>query len=509
MLISDILDRQADESGQNEALRCDDVLLTFAELRERVVRLSRAVAAATEPGARVAILAENCVEYVEAYYGVPRAGRVLTLLNYRLAAAEMARLVQNADPAILVVGADYLATARELLSAVPNPPRLLVIGEADGEEGFACFREAGAELPDPVRPSDGDPAWLLFTSGTTGTPKGALLTHRNVISGVLDSALAWGLSSPGALLLPWPMYHVAGYAILESHLEGSAVHVMKRFNATDFLTSIQRFAITDVTLAPTMLNMLLEAPDSSSYDLSSLRTVYYGSAVMPIEILRAAMHRLPQARFRTGFGMTELSGLAVYLSDADHQRAAQDRPHLLQSVGRPMPLVRVRLVDEDMVDVAQGTVGEIVVRGDQVVTEYWSGAGHPRDAVLDGWLRTGDLGRFDAEGYLYVVDRIKDMIITGGENVFSLEVEAALSSHPEVSLVAAFGVPDTHWGEIVAVAVCRVPGGTVSADELVAHARASLAGYKIPRRIFFVDQMPMNPSGKILKRRLRTELLPS
>jgi acyl-CoA synthetase (AMP-forming)/AMP-acid ligase II len=509
MLVSDYLDQGIHGHSTAVALTCDGRQHTYIELHDATIRLACAVGSVTSPGDRVAILSENCAEYVVCYYGVPRAGRVLTFLNYRLAVPELETLLSNAQPRLLVVSRDYLETGVQLACAADFPVTLLVIGWLSGDPGssYEEFLAAGRSSAVPPRPDDGEPAWLLFTSGTTGRPKGALLSHRNVLAGVTNSAMSWGPRRGGSLLFPWPMYHVAGYAILVAHLNGQTVHLMRRFDAGRVLQTISDHRITDVTLAPTMLNMLLEHEGSLTCDLSSIRIVTYGSAAMPLEILRAAMATLPAASFQTGFGMTELSGLAVFLSGDDHRLAASGSAHLLSSVGKPTGLAQVRLVDSRRNEVGTDDIGELMVRGDQVISEYWRGSDHPTGSVRDGWLMTGDLGRRDAEGYLYIVDRLKDMIITGGENVYSLEVEAALEAHRSVSMAAVFGVPDTHWGEVVTAAVRRAPGSAVSEEELIAHARTMLAGYKCPRHLFFVEDFPMNPTGKVLKHRLREAYL--
>ncbi|MFR9804052.1 AMP-binding protein [Pseudonocardia sp. RS010] len=511
MLISDIVFRQARHSPDRLALVCDDTELTFAQLADRVGRLASYLRGVTQSGDRVALLAENCPEYVECYYGVPLAGCGLTFLNYRLADEELRHLVRTTAPTVLLVQHRYLGIAEQLQAdrlAAGGDLRVVVldgIRSTGAHVGYEdCLsRTTGTEPARPV--ASGDLAWLLYTSGTTGLPKGAMLTHRSIMGAVFNSALSWGHSPDGGLLFPWPLYHVAGYAVLVSHLRGDAVHVLRRFDAGRVLELIGSRRLTELTIAPTMLAMLLAHPDAADADLSSLRTVYYGSAHMPVETLLAAMDRLPTVSYRTGFGMTELSGLAVYLSDDDHRRAADGDEDLLRCVGRPMPTTEIRVVDDEGTDVRGDDVGEVVVRGDQVTEHYWTADGPVPARDAEGWFHTGDLGRWRGD-VLRIVDRRKDMIITGGENVYAHDVEEVLYTHPAVAEAAVIGLPDPLWGEAVTAVVQLRPGLEADEDELVAHCRARLAGYKRPRRVVFADRLPLNPSGKILKRVLREQL---
>jgi len=257
-------------------------------------------------------------------------------------------------------------------------------------------------------------------------------------------------------------------------------------------------------MAPTMIAMLLEDPVADRFDLSSLNRIGYGASAMPAEVLRKARARWPQIGFSTGFGMTELEGNVMFLSPDDHVRAAAEGLPILGSVGRQMPLARVRVVGDDDLDAPPGVPGEIVVKGDQVLTGYWANPDATAQSFVDGWFRTGDVGRWDEDGYLYIVDRKKDMILTGGENVYPREVEEVLYRHPAVLEAAVIGAPDPKWGEMVVAVVCR--RSEVEGEELIAYCREQIASYKKPKRVVFIDALPRNASGKVLKRELRDQL---
>jgi acyl-CoA synthetase (AMP-forming)/AMP-acid ligase II len=307
-------------------------------------------------------------------------------------------------------------------------------------------------------------------------------------------------------LFPWPLCHVAGYVFPICHLTGTPVVLMRAYEPDSFLAHIARYRVTSASLAPTMMNMLLDNPKIDDYDLSSIRRLGYGAAPMPLEVLRRAMDRFPGAGFGTGFGMTELAGNVFSLPDEAHRAALAGDASVLQSVGQQMPLASVRIVDDDMNDVAVGEVGELVVWGDQVTMGYWGNPDATPEAFAGGWFHSGDLAKWDAAGNCYIVDRKKDMIITGGENVYSREVEEVLYKHPAVAEAAIVGEPDITWGENVVAVIQRRPGADASEDELIAFCKDNLASYKKPKRVVFVDELPRNAAGKILKRELRDQL---
>jgi acyl-CoA synthetase (AMP-forming)/AMP-acid ligase II len=507
MLLSDVPTLAAHHAPQTLAVRFQDRAMTYVELRDRCWRLSNALAKVGEPGERVAILAENCPEYVECYYGVPGAGMALTLLNYRLTGRELAYIIGDAAPRVLVVEPKYLPTIRQIRAEIPSVELILLIGgEAQDCQGYDAFVGQGQPAPPVRRGEEGDLCWLLYTSGTTGLPKGAMLSHRNLMAAVLNSMCAWESAPDEVCMFTFPQFHVAGYVMPMYHLRGWPVVLLRSFDPETLLGNVQAYGVTNTAMAPTMIAMLLEDPVTDRFDLSSLRRIGYGASSMPAEVLRRARARWPQVGFSTGFGMTELAGNVMFMSPADHERAAEHDLPILRSVGRQMPLARVRVIDEAGLDAPPGVPGEIVVKGDQVLSGYWRNPEATQTSFVDGWFRSGDVGVWDEDGYLYIVDRKKDMILTGGENVYPREVEEVLYEHPAVVEAAVLGAPDPKWGEKVVAVICARPGQPVTGADLVAFCRARIASYKKPRHVVFIDALPRNASGKVLKRELRERI---
>jgi acyl-CoA synthetase (AMP-forming)/AMP-acid ligase II len=519
MRISDVVAFTAARSAQAVALRFEGRSWTYAELDEQVRRLARGLGEHARAGDRVAMLTENNPQYVFAYYAVPLAGMALVFVNYRLAPGEVARVLADSRPTVLITEQKFLRTALAAADAVDSITSVVCVDEPDrstlaGEHPpilpFAALLD-GPEPGEPAPPAQDAPAWLIYTSGTTGRAKGAVLTHRNVTAAVCNSAVSWE-HDPGPVvsLCPWPLCHIAGYGVLVSHLHGDAVVLLRRYDPEAFLAALAEHRVSSTTVAPTMLAMLLAHPALDRYDTSSVTRIGYGSAPMPVAVLREAMRRFPGARFQTGFGMTELAGNVLVHRPAEHIAAAQGRTELLASVGKPMALSAVRIVDENGDQVPPGVVGELVIRGEQVCSGYWPGSRQSPDAsaeaFTDGWFRSGDLARQDEQGYFYIVDRLKDMIVSGGENVYSREVEEVLHHHPAVAAAAVVGVPDELWGELVVAVVEPVTGAMPTEAEIREFCAAELAGYKCPRRVVLVSELPRNTVGKVLKRELRKSL---
>ena len=369
MLLSDIPALAAHHAPDVKAIIFGDRQITYAQLRDRCWRLSNALAAVVAPGERAAILAENCPEYAECYYGVPGAGLALTLLNYRLAPPELAYIIGHSAPKVLIVEPKYLPVIMQIRAQIPSVERILLIGDdADGCENYDAFVARGAAREPQRRPSEDDLCWLLYTSGTTGLPKGAMLSHKNMIAGMMNSLITWETNPDEVCMFTFPQFHVAGYVLLMYHLQAFPVVLMRAFDAATLLDNIQTHHVTNTAMAPTMLAMVLEDPATDQYDLSALRRLGYGAAAMPGAVLKRAWARWPNVGFTTGFGMTELSGNVMVLGRLDHERAAREGLANLGSVGRQMPLARVRVVDDAGADAPAGEPGEILVKGDQVLS---------------------------------------------------------------------------------------------------------------------------------------------
>jgi acyl-CoA synthetase (AMP-forming)/AMP-acid ligase II len=476
-LLHDLLVDAATRAPDTPAVITPDTSVTFAELVGRVDARAAQIAARTEPGDRVGVLAENCAEYVELYYAVPHAGRVLVPLNHRLHPAEWTRALDR-------VGARVLYADPTFMDRVgPTPDVIRLDLSAPPATTFAAPRRA-----------DDATAWLIATSGTTGDPKLAMLTDASLVAAVEVTLEARPVAPDDVLLTPFPLCHVAGYNVLVLHRRARPIVLQPTFDARVLAALVRRHGVTMLSLAPTMIAMLLDRADVDDADLATVRALGYGASPIPGPVLRRVVERWDWDCSQ-GFGMTELSGNAIFLGPEEHRAAACGDTRLLGAAGRPAPGVEVRLGDRD----------ELLVRGPQVMRGYWEDRAATRAAIdADAWLHTGDVARIDPDGIVTIVDRTKDIIVSGGENVASREVEEVLHAHPAVRDAAVVGVPDEQWGEVVtAVVVMR---SAVPADDLIAHCRAQLAGFKSPRRIAFADELPRTASGKVRKHELRALL---
>lgn len=508
--LADILRNAALREPDTLALCFEDRTWTYAELEHEVERFAAGLRLLGEVGDRVAILAENLPEYVVAYYGAPAAGMSLAMLNYRLLPHEIDGLAEDCGARILLAEPRFYEALKAAGLTERYETIVIIGGPAPDEDGVIGYDQLLAPQPDAtVDAAHNELAWLIYTSGTTGKPKGAMLSHENLWWAVANSAGARDRGVGGPSLLAWPMCHVAGFIVPMTHAASRTLVLMRAYEPVEFLRLIELHAVSEASVAPTMLSMLLRHPAIDQFDLSSLDRLSYGAAPMPIEVLRRALTRFGSVQFSTGFGMTELAGNVLYHPWESIQRALDGEEHLLGSVGRPMPFCAVRVVDESMTDVAVGEVGEIVVRAPQVMKGYWNRPDATAEAFAGGWFHTGDLARMDAEGCLYIVDRAKDIIVTGGENVASREVEEVVYQHPTVAEAAVVGQPDETWGEVIVAVVQLVEGAEPDAEGIIALCREQLAGYKKPRRVVFVDELPRNAAGKILKRDLRDVLATS
>ncbi len=468
------------------ALVGDGRSLSFMDLDDRVGRAITVLDRLVEHAAPVAVIGPNHPDWVVAQCAVPQSGRLLVFLNHRLSVPELAEQLQRSSAAMVLGDAELLTRLRDGGVEVPS----LDWNAWDDAVGTSVATEGS-----PV--ADDEPAWLLFTSGTTGRPKGALLTAHSLTAAVRASAAARPVDADDVYVFPFPLCHVAAYNVLHRHAHGRPVVLVDRFDPSTYADAVVRHAVTSTSLAATMLATLLDWIDEDAPRrapmFSTLRTIAYGAAPMPSALLHRAADVL-DVEFAQGYGMTELSGNAVFLDAEAHRRGLAGESDLLRAAGRPAPGVEVRIAES----------GEICVRAEQVMRGYLDDPGATEAAIVDGWLHTGDAGFIDGDGYLHVVDRIKDIVITGGENVSSLEVEDAVASFDGVAAVAVVGVPDPAWGENVCAVVVPRSGVEIDVVALVSHVRSRLAGFKTPRHVVVVDALPVNASGKVLKAELRS-----
>ncbi len=511
VLLGDVVAAAADADPTARALVAPDgTASSWGALSADAAAVATLVDGRVDAGGRVAAVGANHPGWVSLYYGVPTAGRVLVPLNHRLAPAELAAQVARSG-AEWVVGDDEqlarLAAAGVDASLLSGWDSLTARDtDASGAGPLPGLTSPAALVPsgDPQ-----DPAWLLFTSGTTGTPKGAVLTHASLLAAVAASAGARPVDPDDVYLFCFPLCHVAGYNVLHRHVHGRPVVLAERFEPASFCQLVADHGVTSTSLAATMLASLcthLDDHPAARSALTSLRVVAYGAAPMPPALLRRA-HDLLDVDFTQGYGMTELSGNAVFLDAAAHRRGLDGDESLLSAAGWAAPGVEVRTCDPDSgAVVATGEVGEIEVRAPQVMAGYWDDPTATAATIRNGWLRTGDLGTLDDTGLLRVVDRAKDVIITGGENVSSREVEDVVLTAPGVAAVAVVGVADPTWGENVCAVVVPGVGEVVDPEEVVSVVRSRLAGFKTPRHVVVVDALPTNAAGKVVKVELRAWL---
>ena len=507
MNIVEGLRRAAATYPEKPAAICGHTRLTFRETVERIDRLSNALGGlGLGRGDRVAVLALNCHRFFELYYAVPQMGACIVPINFRIPPGEVEYILDHSGARALFVDAALAPTVDSIRPRLQTVEYFVSISDAPGG-GLLSYEALLGDAPPEYAPPplDGDELLgLFYTSGTTGEPKGVMLTHANVIANVRHVEASANYTADEIYLHSAPMFHLAdGAATFSNASRGSTQVFIPRFEPKATLEAIEREHVTHALLVPTMINFVLQVPELAAYDLSSLRYVTYGASPIAPEVLRRAM-RAFGCNFGQGYGLTEAAPLLTVLSADDHRRAIEGRERLLASCGKPVPGVEVRVVDVDGRDVRPGEVGEIIARGPNIMRGYWRRDDDTANTVIDGWLHTGDLATVDEEGYLYLVDRKKDMIVTGGENVFSTEVEAVLYAHPAVKEAAVIPVPDAQWGEAVHACVTLKDGQQVSADELIEFCRPRLASYKVPRSVEVIaGELPKGGTGKILKKQLR------
>jgi long-chain acyl-CoA synthetase len=490
MRVADVIRRHAAGRPEAVALRHGERELTYSQLDERSNRLARALLAhGVGEGTRVAFLDRSSPEVVELLFAASKIGAVLVPLNWRLAPPEIAAVLADSRAPLLIAGPAF----QELAERV-GAPELIVVGE-----GYERWLAAHEPRDPGGRGDPGDVIVQMYTSGTTGVPKGVLTTHANLAVAAHTSQF-WGFDDSSVSFTPLPMFHIGGIGWTYCGLwHGATTVIASDFDAARVLDVLERRRVTNAVLVPTMLRMLTAVPGAAARDFSALRSIAYGAAPITTPVLKATLRTFGCALFGL-YGLTESTGSVIVLEPEDH-----DREHLLRSAGRPYPWVEMKVVDPGSGEpLGPRAVGEVWLRGPNVMAGYFDRPAETAAALTpDGWLRTGDGGYVDEEGYLFLTDRIKDMIVTGGENVYPVEVEEALAQHPDVADVAVIGVPDAHWGEAVTALVVARDGARPAPDDLIAFARERLAGYKLPRAVEFVDGFPRTPSGKVLKRELR------
>jgi long-chain acyl-CoA synthetase len=496
--VSGYLREWAAARPDHSALKWASGELTYAALHDRASRVARALeAVGVRPGDRVAFLDKNSPEQVELFFGASYLGAVPAPVNYRLAPPEIAVIVDDCEAKVFAVGEEFMPAAEKLESV-----QLVQIGGSSATyPTFSEWRDSHpADDPEvPVTPDE--VAYQLYSSGTTGRPKGVQLTHANLEAGLILYPRVLGLSTESISMVAMPLYHIGGGGWALAGWRVGATNVLVReVVPADLVRLIERERISHTFVVPAVLQFMLAAPEVAERDFSSLRYILYGASPISETVLAEAM-RTFGCGFVQAYGLTESTGTVVMLPEADH---VPDGPRL-RAAGLPTPGTEIRIVDPATEqEVAPGQVGEIWINGPVVMKGYWKMPEQTAQAIRPGgWLRSGDAAYRDEQGYIYVHDRVKDMIVSGGENIYPAEVENAIMSHPEVADVAVIGVPDDRWGEAPKAMVVRIPGSSLTEQDLLAFCRTVLAGFKCPSSVVWLNELPRNPSGKVLKKDLR------
>ncbi len=485
---------------------------TFNQTNERITKLSNAFRElGTEKGDRIGILQVNCYQYLEAYFAAAKLGAIFVPLNFRAKADELSYMIANAEAKLLLFGARYSDMVDTMLPNLPSVKYCIVID--DKVEGKLYYEDLiGSASSDEIYVDidDDDITILMYTAGTTGRPKGVPLKHSGFASYILDNVDPANPDIEEKNLLTVPLYHIAGIqALLAAVYGGRTLLLMPQFEVKEWLETVQKEQANRAMLVPTMLKWIIDYPDFDKYDLSSIRVITYGAARMPYEVIKKAIELMPTVHFINAFGQTETASTITFLGPEDHiiegtqEEKEKKLKRLTQSIGKPLPDVKVKVVDEAGNTLPSYEVGEIVAKGPRIMSGYWKDEEKTAQVMTaDGWLRTGDKGYFDEEGYLFLAGRADDLIIRGGENISPKEVEDVLYTHPKIEEVAVIGVPHPEWGQECRAVVVLKKGKHATENEIIEHCD-SLAGFKRPKSVVFVDELPRNQVGKVLRAKLR------
>lgn len=500
------LERAVQHHPGMTATICGSRSQTFAELYERVTCLSGCLAARNlTKGARIAVLALNSDHYLEVYLATAWAGAVIVPANFRWSPAEIAYSLNDAGCVALIVDQHHASLVPTLQEQCPGLQHVFLMGGTD-EAGDLAGLDALIEAADPLTNAGAggeDLLGIFYTGGTTGRPKGVMLSHANLCSSGL-SMLAEGVFNEGAVgLHVAPMFHLADMLLTTCLVLRGCTHVMlPSFSPEAVLNHVARFGVSDMLVVPAMLQAIVDHPSVGNFDTSSLCNILYGASPASETLLRRTMTAFPDVRLTQGYGMTESAAFICALPWHQHV-VDHDGPNRLRAAGRSTFDVHLRIVDSNDRELPRGEIGEIIVKGPNVMQGYYNMPEATAETLRGGWLHTGDMAWMDGDGYVFIVDRAKDMIISGGENIYSAEVENAVASHPAVAANAVIGIPHDQMGETVHVALVQRPGCELTLEALQAHCRALIAGYKVPRSMEIRPSLPLSGAGKVLKTELR------
>jgi acyl-CoA synthetase (AMP-forming)/AMP-acid ligase II len=504
--LADVWRSNARYNGDRIAAVDGDRSITFGEAYDRAQRLASAIhKRGLRKHDRVGMLAMNRLEWVEYLGATALGGTIGALINYRLAGPEIAWIVNDCTPRILIFEAQYIELVDSLRGEMKSIELYVCIGTPpDWAESYEEFVASGDPQGAPVEVGPDTYAMLMYTSGTTGRPKGVLKEQRQFCANFETNIIVMNMRGDDRLLVMMPLFHNGACSLFYTmFMAGGTTHIHRKFEAVDVLATIDQDRITMMHMAPTLIQTIMDHPEIDQYDLSSLRVVNYAAAPMPVSLLRRCVAKFGKI-FLNSYGATEAGGTVLY----PHQHYLDGTPEQmarLPSLGQPFPNTKVRVVDDEGVDCPPGVAGEILLSSPNTMSGYWNNHAATLEVLRDGWYHTGDVGTLDKDGFLFLVDRKKDMIISGGENIYCREVEEALMEHGSLVEVAVIGVPDPYWGENVKAVAIRKPGATVTEAELIAFCATRIASYKKPKSVDFVDDMPRLPTGKVRKNILREQ----
>ncbi|ALC18714.1 long-chain-fatty-acid--CoA ligase [Streptomyces pristinaespiralis] len=503
MYLTQSLHRAVQQNPERIATISGERVRTWRESGDRIARLAGALRAlGAAEGDRVALLALNSDVHHDYLYAVWWAGCVVNPVNTRWSVREIAYSLEESDTRILLVDDAFAPLVPKLRGLWEGIATVIHCGDEPTPEGMLCYEEliAAHEPVKDERVGGERLAGIFYTGGTTGFPKGVMLSHANILSSANSLVVSVQASTPGGRTMYCaPMFHLAALGNwFVQNLVGGSHLFLPAFEPAAVLTAVADHRPTSTLLVPAMIQMLVDHPSVGEHDLTSLQRLNYGASPISETLLERAMQVFPAAELAQGYGMTEMAPAIAALTPEDHHDA-----RLLRAAGRAVAGVDLRIVDAEDREVPRGAVGEIVVRGANTMLGYWNKPGETAAALRGGWMHTGDAAFMDDNGYVYIVDRVKDMIVSGGENVYSAEVENAVAAHPAVAACAVIGIPDSDWGERVHAVIVLKPGHTATTTEIRDHCKSLIARYKAPRSCDFVDAMPLSPAGKILKRELR------
>lgn len=498
--LGDISRCGAKDYANREAMVFEGQRFTYNILEDRTTRLANAfLALGCRKGERVAVLSENSPKYLEVYLGAAKAGLVVTPLNFRLTDNEISHIVNDAEATFFLVGDDYEELAGKIKGQAPCVREWISL-DSYSEEFLSyetLLNQSSSSTP-AITVDERDMAMLIYTGGTTGPPKGVMLSHKNLLTAFQSLIDAGVVEENDTTCMVLPLFHVAFWPAMSLLMVGGRVAIERRVDIDSILETIQAERCTHINAVPTLYTVLVGYADTEKFDLSSLRSMTYAGSPMPVEVLKRCIAKFGNI-FAQGYGMTEAAPTLTFLAPEDHVLEGP-RSRLLASAGKATPGIKIQVVDENDNPLPPGEVGEVTASGENIMLGYWKNKELTDDRLRDGWLHTGDMGYLDEEGYLFLVDRKADMIITGGENVYPTETEGVLYQHPAVLECAVTSAPDERWVEKVQAVVVLKPGGSVTEEELIQFCKGRLAGYKCPKKVFFWDQLPKSAIGKILRK---------